>query len=80
VFNMNYIYELPFFRTSERLHGHVLGGWQASGIITVYSGVPFSATTSNFDAAGLGLINANPQRVRTCCAIPMPMLRTGCSG
>ena len=60
VFNMNYIYELPFFRHQNDFTGHVLGGWQASGIITLYSGVPFSATTSNFDAAGLGLINANP--------------------
>lgn len=60
VFNLNYIYELPFFRKQNDFVGRVLGGWQASGIITVYTGVPFSVTTSNLDLAGLGLINANP--------------------
>jgi Carboxypeptidase regulatory-like domain len=60
VFNLNYIYEIPFLRTRTDFVGTVFGGWQASGIVTVYTGVPFSATTSNFDPAGLGLINANP--------------------
>src|SRR4029078_13108241 len=60
VFNLNYIYELPFFTEQRGFTGKVLGGWQASGIITLYTGVPFTATTSNLDAAGLGLINANP--------------------
>ena len=60
VFNLNYIYEIPFLRNRSDFIGKALGGWQASGIITVYTGVPFSVTTSNFDPAGLGLINANP--------------------
>jgi hypothetical protein len=60
VFNANYIYEIPFYKTQQGFTGKVLGGWQASGIITLYTGVPFTATTSNLDAAGLGLINANP--------------------
>jgi hypothetical protein len=60
VFNLNYIYQLPFFLKRNDLVGKVLGGWQASGIITINTGVPFSAVTSNLDFAGLGLINANP--------------------
>jgi hypothetical protein len=60
VFNLNYIYEIPLLRNRSDFVGKALGGWQASGIVTVYTGVPFSVTTSNFDAAGLGLINANP--------------------
>ena len=60
VFNLNYVYEIPFYQTQQGFTGKVLGGWQASGIITLYTGVPFTATTSNLDAAGLGLINANP--------------------
>jgi hypothetical protein len=60
VFNLNYIYELPWFSSQKDFVGKVLGGWQASGIITMYSGVPFTAVTSNLDYAGLGLINANP--------------------
>ena len=60
VFNLNYIYELPFFNKTSDWTNKLLGGWQASGIVTVYTGVPFSAVTSNLDLAGLGLINANP--------------------
>ncbi|HSD46105.1 MAG TPA: carboxypeptidase regulatory-like domain-containing protein [Pyrinomonadaceae bacterium] len=60
VFNLNYIYEIPFLRNRNDFVGKAFGGWQASGIVTVYTGVPFTVTTSNFDAAGLGLLNANP--------------------
>jgi hypothetical protein len=60
VFSLNYVYELPFFRLQQNFVGKVLGGWQASGIVTVNSGLPFTATTQNLDLAGLGLINANP--------------------
>jgi hypothetical protein len=57
VFTANYIYELPYFRNDSNLKGHILGGWQFSGIVTLQSGLPFTATT-NFDAAGLGNIPA----------------------
>ncbi|HVE59232.1 MAG TPA: carboxypeptidase regulatory-like domain-containing protein [Pyrinomonadaceae bacterium] len=60
VFSLNYVYELPFFSKQEGFVGKVLGGWQASGIITYNTGLPFTAVTSNLDFAGLGLINANP--------------------
>jgi hypothetical protein len=51
---INYIYELPFFKKQENFVGKILGGWQASGIVVYNSGLPFSAVTSSFDAAGLG--------------------------
>jgi hypothetical protein len=54
VFSMNYIYELPFFKNQHDFAGKVLGGWQASGIVTYNTGLPFTITTSSFDAAGLG--------------------------
>jgi len=57
VFTANYIYELPFFNNRSDLVGQVLGGWQFSGIVTLQTGLPFTATT-NFDAAGLGNIPA----------------------
>jgi hypothetical protein len=60
VLSINYIYELPFFRTQQGIVGKSLGGWQVSGIATYNTGLPFTATTSNLDYAGLGLINANP--------------------
>lgn len=60
ILTVNYIYELPFFKKQEDFVGKVLGGWQASGIFVYNSGLPFTATTSNLDYAGLALINANP--------------------
>lgn len=58
IFTMNYIYELPFFSKQQGLTGKLLGGYQFSGIITLNSGLPFTATTSAFDPAGLGFIPA----------------------
>jgi len=60
VFNVNYIYELPFFKGRHDFTSNVLGGWQASGIFVYNSGLPFTVTTSNFDPAGTGFILANP--------------------
>jgi hypothetical protein len=58
IFSLNYIYELPFFKKQQGFVGKALGGWQASGIITYNTGLPFTVTTSSFDAAGLGNISA----------------------
>jgi hypothetical protein len=60
VLTINYIYELPFFRTQQGFTGRALGGWQVSGIANFQTGLPFTAATSDLDYAGLGLINANP--------------------
>jgi hypothetical protein len=54
VLSVNYIYELPFYRSQQGFTGKLLGGWQASGIMVYNSGLPFSAVTSGFDASGLG--------------------------
>jgi hypothetical protein len=58
VLSINYIYQLPFFRDQKGFVGKVLGGWQASGIITFNTGLPFTVVTSAFDPAGLGFIPA----------------------
>jgi hypothetical protein len=60
ILSVNYIYELPFFKKQADFVGKVLGGWQASGIFTYNTGLPFTATTSSYDPAGLGIINTNP--------------------
>jgi hypothetical protein len=60
IFTLNYVYELPFFDKQNDLVGKILGGWQASGIIVYNTGLPFTVTTSNYDPAGTGIINANP--------------------
>lgn len=56
---VNYIYELPFFNRQQGFVGKVLGGWQASGIVTYQTGLPFTPTYAGFDPAGLGFLNAN---------------------
>jgi len=60
VFNVNYVYELPFYKNRHDFVANVLGGWQLSGMAVYNSGLPFTVTTSNFDPAGTGVINANP--------------------
>ena len=58
VFNASYVYSLPFFRDQSGFAGHVLGGWQAGGILVADSGLPLTLfqSTANGDAAGLGLL------------------------
>jgi hypothetical protein len=58
VLNINYIYELPFFSKQEGFAGKVLGGWQASGIISYFTGLPFTVSYATYDPAGIGYIPA----------------------
>ncbi|MHB8412890.1 MAG: carboxypeptidase-like regulatory domain-containing protein [Candidatus Acidiferrales bacterium] len=37
---INYVYDLPFYRDQQGLVGHVLGGWEVSGISTFETGFP----------------------------------------
>ncbi len=60
ILSINYVYELPFFSKQQGLTGKLLGGWMFNGIATYNSGLPFTATTSLFDPAGLGILNVNP--------------------
>jgi hypothetical protein len=54
IFNMNYIYELPWMRNQQGVIGHLLGGWEVSGILYIYSGLPLTVTTSGLDPGGQG--------------------------
>jgi len=51
--NLNYIYELPFFRKRHDFVGRSLGGWQLSGVTFLRSGVPLSVRDTT-DIAGVG--------------------------
>ncbi len=59
VFVTNFIYELPFFRSERDILATVLGGFQTSGIFTYQTGIPFTATTSSYDPAGIGFLGAS---------------------
>lgn len=53
VLNVNYIYELPFFRGQRGWRGNTLGGWQLSGVTFFRSGSLLSVT-DGVDVAGVG--------------------------
>jgi Carboxypeptidase regulatory-like domain len=53
VFNVHYIYDLPFFKSEAGVMGKVLGGWQVSGVTFLQSGQPISVAR-NDDRAGVG--------------------------
>jgi hypothetical protein len=61
MFVMSYVYDLPFFKSQSGLVGHVLGGWELSGIVTIQSGQSQIMTQSNDpwqlvgDPGGLGM-------------------------
>ena len=54
-------YELPFGQGKTfAMHGvadAVLGGWRATGVFQVHSGVPFTATVNGADESGSGVYN-----------------------
>jgi hypothetical protein len=42
VLTANYVYDLPWHRNQQGFAGHLLGGYEVSGILTVNSGLPFT--------------------------------------
>jgi hypothetical protein len=60
VFNVSYVYELPFYKNQSGFTGHLFGGWELSGIVNAYTGLPLTVTGgSRIDPAGLGLLDPN---------------------
>ena len=64
VLTIDYVYPLPFFRGRRGLRRAVLSGWEASGILSTYTGQPLTVTTSGVDPAGLGILSTGPASVR----------------
>jgi hypothetical protein len=58
------VYDLPWFTAQHGLTGHVLGGWEVSGLFYYYTGTPLTVTTSNTDPGGLGLLGASASSAR----------------
>ena len=60
IFTANYVYDLPLFRNQHGIVGHVLGGWEVSGIVNIMSGLPYNVTSGlGTDPAGLGFLGAS---------------------
>ena len=47
IFVANFVYKEPFFRQQHGLTGHVLGGWELSGITTFTSGLSTTVTQAS---------------------------------
>lgn len=54
VLNANWFYELPWMKDQRGFIGHILGGWEISGIGYAYTGLPLTITTTGFDPGGQG--------------------------
>jgi hypothetical protein len=50
---LQYIYDLPFWKSPTNLIQNILGGWQISGATFMRTGTPFTITRSD-DRAGVG--------------------------
>jgi hypothetical protein len=58
---VNYNYELPFGKGLTGVAGHVIGGWEISGIVTAQRGQPFTVTAAAPTALAAGQItNRSP--------------------
>jgi hypothetical protein len=57
IFNANWVYFLPFFQKQQGVVGHLLGGWEYSGIVSYFTGLPYTAYDFNFDPVGVGLLD-----------------------
>ena len=54
IFNVNYDYKLPFFKTSNALTRTTLGGWEISGVTVAEAGTPLQTYYNGPDIIGLG--------------------------
>jgi hypothetical protein len=56
MFNFNGVYALPFWYEQHGVVGHILGGWEISGLGYFNTGLPLNVTTSGLDPAGVGVV------------------------
>jgi hypothetical protein len=57
ILTADFVYELPFLRQQHGAVGRMAGGWEFSGIVSMNSGLPFTATISDgLDPGGLGFL------------------------
>lgn len=67
VFTGNFVYDLPWLREQHGVLGHVLGGWEVSGVQTFQTGLPVTVFVSGanvVDTAGVGCLGSTPCSLR----------------
>ncbi len=70
VFTATYIYTLPFFKSQQGFKGHVLGGWELSGLLYLNTGRHYTASASScysdYDDNGNLIASADPAGLGLC--------------
>jgi hypothetical protein len=60
IFTANFVYPLPWLKAQQGLVGHVLGGWEFSGIVSYNTGTSSTVTSGQWlDHAGTGFLESN---------------------
>lgn len=62
---INYVYDLPFLKNNTSAAGHILGGWELSGVTSIESGSPITINAGS-DFAGTGDGGQRAQMVAGC--------------
>lgn len=61
VLTANFVWDLPFFRQQQGVAGHVLGGWEVSGIQTFQTGLPGTVSSNqSIDPTGADCLGPSP--------------------
>ena len=61
VLTANFVWDLPWMQDQKGFAGHVLGGWEVSGIQTFQTGLPGTVSSNQvFDPTGAGCIGPSP--------------------
>jgi hypothetical protein len=64
ILTVSYVYELPWLRDQKGFAGHLLGGWQVSGITSYATGLPQTVTTTGIDPSALGFLGPSASGAR----------------
>jgi hypothetical protein len=65
VFTANFVWDLPWFSNQQGFVGHVLGGWEVSGIQTFQTGLPATAQgVQTYDPTGADCLGPSPCALR----------------
>ena len=67
VLTANFVWDLPWLRSQKGAIGHVLGGWEFSGVQTFQTGLPLTPSLTGagvVDTAGTGCLGTTPCAVR----------------
>jgi hypothetical protein len=61
----NFVWNMPWYRAQQGVVGHLLGGWEVSGIQTFQTGLPLTiASNQVYDPTGAGCLGPSPCVIR----------------